>query len=129
MPITKAKRRVSMPHYLIAPAIRNALDHLRDARSKLRAAGSKNAADYVARAMKSAEGALRHADRMSGQADASTPAIVIWKLPYSPPQEAIGFFTIPQAAGLLDLDVVALKEMLVTHAWIETNGYRAEWNK
>ena len=41
--------------------IRWALASLRAARRRLRAAGSDRAADYVARAIKSAEGALRHA--------------------------------------------------------------------
>lgn len=41
--------------------IENAIRYLRAARNILRHAGAKKAADYVARALKSAEGALRHA--------------------------------------------------------------------
>jgi len=41
-------------------AIRNAIAGMRKARDELRAAGAGKAADYVARALKSAEGALRH---------------------------------------------------------------------
>lgn len=44
-------------------AIDLSLTHLRQARERLRAAGAKNAADYVARAIKSTEGAKRHARR------------------------------------------------------------------
>jgi hypothetical protein len=66
--ITKAKRRAgaSLPEQptLIAGAIAN----LKAARDTLRTCGCKNAADYVARAMKSAEGAHRHALRMQMQA-------------------------------------------------------------
>lgn len=38
-----------------------AIHHLREARDNLRLAGADKAADYVARALKSAEGAYRHA--------------------------------------------------------------------
>ena len=41
--------------------IRRAIDDLRMARTELRGVGAKKAADYVARAIKSAEGAERHA--------------------------------------------------------------------
>jgi hypothetical protein len=44
-------------------AIGVALNYLRDARAALRRAGAKNAAAYVSRALKSAEGAQRHAER------------------------------------------------------------------
>ena len=40
-----------------------AIARLHIARAFLRSAGAKNAADYVARALKSAEGAQRHAER------------------------------------------------------------------
>lgn len=43
------------------PKIVEALDLLRDARVLLRQANADNAADYVARALKSADGARRHA--------------------------------------------------------------------
>jgi hypothetical protein len=38
-----------------------AIRHLREARDSLRLAGADKAADYVARALKSTEGAYRHA--------------------------------------------------------------------
>lgn len=41
--------------------IRRAIDDLRSARARLRQAGAIHAARYVARALKSAEGAERHA--------------------------------------------------------------------
>lgn len=41
--------------------IGGALRHLKEARDHLRLAGADKAADYVARAIKSAEGAARHA--------------------------------------------------------------------
>lgn len=48
-------------------AIADALEHLRIARTLLRTrAKAPRAADYVARAIKSAEGAARHAARMGG---------------------------------------------------------------
>lgn len=40
--------------------IREAIEDLRKARNRLRSAGAPKAADYVARAMKSAEGAQRY---------------------------------------------------------------------
>jgi hypothetical protein len=47
-----------------AEEIGRAIRTLRDARQKLRGAGANRAAAAVARALKSAEGALRHADRI-----------------------------------------------------------------
>lgn len=47
--------------------IRNALDCLREARMELRNAGATRAADYVARAQKSAEGAKRHIEGHLGR--------------------------------------------------------------
>jgi hypothetical protein len=44
-----------------AVRIAQAIGSMRVARVMLRSAGANNAADYVARAIKSAEGALRHA--------------------------------------------------------------------
>ncbi len=41
---------------------------IRTARSHLREAGANNAADYVQRALKSVEGAKRHANRLAGEA-------------------------------------------------------------
>jgi hypothetical protein len=41
----------------------DALDDLKAARGRLRFAGAKKAAAYVARALKSAQGAARHAER------------------------------------------------------------------
>ncbi len=61
--ITKAKRRCGAEPHEQWILIRRAIDQLKAARDDLRGAGSKNAADYVARALKSAEGALRHANR------------------------------------------------------------------
>lgn len=58
----KAKRRAVYAADLHPRIISEALDALREARRYLRGVGSKNAADYVARAIKSAEGALRHAE-------------------------------------------------------------------
>jgi hypothetical protein len=66
---TKAKQRAKV-HPSAAPiVIKNALADLRSARDLLRDAGCKNAADYVARAMKSAEGALRHAESWRHRTD------------------------------------------------------------
>lgn len=51
------------PHTLGAPLnIKLAIDRAREAREFLRRAGAHNAAAYVARALKSIEGALRHAE-------------------------------------------------------------------
>lgn len=41
--------------------VQAAIKHLRDARRLLRQSGARRAADYVGRAIKSAEGAERHA--------------------------------------------------------------------
>jgi hypothetical protein len=58
---TKTKRRATIaPEYQPA-AITQARLALMAARDHLRAAGCKRAADYAARALKSAEGAERHA--------------------------------------------------------------------
>ena len=43
-------------------ALLDALDDLRAARGRLRFAGATRAADYVTRALKSVEGAARHAE-------------------------------------------------------------------
>lgn len=45
--------------------IHGAICELKNARDNLRAAGANKAADYVARALKSTEGALRHARHMA----------------------------------------------------------------
>jgi hypothetical protein len=47
---------------------RLATAHLKQARDELRKAEANKAADYVQRALKSAEGAVRHAQRMVGEA-------------------------------------------------------------
>lgn len=62
MPLTKAKRRSKVDPAVQPVYIENAIRELRSARDRLRKVGCKNAADYVARALKSAEGALRHAN-------------------------------------------------------------------
>jgi hypothetical protein len=67
MAITKAKRRAGHPACQCM-TIRRAIRHLKQARNQLREAGSKSAADYVARALKSAEGAERHSLRMAHEA-------------------------------------------------------------
>lgn len=71
MPITKAKRRSYAHRANVSPVplIEDALNRLRMGRYLLRTAGAKNAADYVARALKSAEGALRHARSMANAAE------------------------------------------------------------
>lgn len=51
--------------------VRNAIEALKTAREELRIAGANNAADYVARALKSAEGALRHSERIASAARAA----------------------------------------------------------
>jgi seryl-tRNA synthetase len=56
--------------------IASAINHMEKARDYLRSAGCSNAADYVARALKSAHGAERHARRrfwatVEGRTDAS----------------------------------------------------------
>lgn len=61
---TKAKRKAAYPLSMQPREIKRAIADLQMARQRLRRCGSKNAADYVARALKSAEGALRHAQRM-----------------------------------------------------------------
>lgn len=61
--ITKAKRRAVIPAKDRPEEIENAIHYLRKARHLLRLCGSKNAADYVQRAIKSAEGAKNHAER------------------------------------------------------------------
>lgn len=61
---TKAKRRAKVPADQQPSVINTALLSMRAARDALRICGCKNAADYVARALKSAEGALRHAQRL-----------------------------------------------------------------
>lgn len=65
--LTKAKRQSKVPPNLMPAHIWNAICDLKTARERLRKAGCKNAADYVQRALKSAEGALRHAQRMDMQ--------------------------------------------------------------
>lgn len=64
---TKAKRRATVPLQYQPAAITQARVALMFARDRLRAAGCKKAADYVARALKSAEGAERHAIGMGSR--------------------------------------------------------------
>lgn len=52
---------------------RDAAKYLRLARACLVDGGCESAADYVRRALKSAEGAERHATRLIGEAAAETP--------------------------------------------------------
>lgn len=52
------------------PLISRAIHQLKEARDDLRLAGADKAADYVARALKSAEGAARHARNLENQEDA-----------------------------------------------------------
>jgi hypothetical protein len=59
--ITKAKRRATIAAADQPAEIQIAINRMCEARDILRACGAKNAADYVARALKSAEGAYRHA--------------------------------------------------------------------
>lgn len=60
-----AKKRAAVTGRRAIGHAKTAIECLRTARDNLRKIGSKNAADYVARAMKSAEGALRHAERIA----------------------------------------------------------------
>lgn len=53
----------TLPPAARVETIRQGIQQLREARRNLRAAGAHRAADYVARALKSAEGAERHALR------------------------------------------------------------------
>lgn len=48
--------------------IKDAIEHLKSARDLLRYWGANRAADAVARSLKSAEGAQRHAYRMQSEA-------------------------------------------------------------
>jgi hypothetical protein len=64
---TKAKRRAKTPITHQPAVIQDAIRSMKYARGRLRACGCKAAADYVARAMKSAEGAHRHASRMRSE--------------------------------------------------------------
>lgn len=59
--LTKAKRTAVVPAWHQPEMIARAIADLKTARNTLRDCGCSNAADYVARALKSAEGALRHA--------------------------------------------------------------------
>jgi hypothetical protein len=62
---TKAKRQAKiLPEYQPVN-IQLAINMLRSARNALRLCGCKNAANYTARALKSAEGALRHTQRFA----------------------------------------------------------------
>lgn len=61
MPTTKAMLRATIRIEERPTIIADALADLHRARNYLRRCGSKKAADYVAAAIKSAEGAYRHA--------------------------------------------------------------------
>lgn len=65
------KRKTGWEYYKSAALIEMAIPGLRIARDRLRAAGAANAADAVARALKSADGALRNARRFADKE--STP--------------------------------------------------------
>jgi len=68
MRVQKARQRSKVGVDMAPTIIEIALRHLRSARTSLREAGAKNAADCVARALKSAEGAKRHAERRANEA-------------------------------------------------------------
>jgi hypothetical protein len=63
-PFPKAKQRKRPVEVLDVAYIRHAVCNLKYVRKQLRDGGAGNAANYVARALKSAEGALRHAQAM-----------------------------------------------------------------
>lgn len=65
MSTTKAKRESKYTGSEQVSLISTAREYLYVARDNLSACGSKKAADAVARAIKSADGALRHARRMA----------------------------------------------------------------
>lgn len=58
-----------VPEGLRLAAVTAALEKLREARNLLRDAGAMQAAEYVARAMKSVEGAQRHAEHRQVRAE------------------------------------------------------------
>jgi hypothetical protein len=64
----KARRRSRLSDNDAIAAIDYAICRLHSARHMLRIAGSKPAADYVSRAIKSAEGAFNHALRRANEA-------------------------------------------------------------
>lgn len=55
-------------HAARVQGIKDAIEHLKSARDLLRYWGANRAADAVARSLKSAEGAQRHAYRMQSEA-------------------------------------------------------------
>jgi len=65
---THAKRRAVIQPEAQPAAIALSIRHLKNARGILRKCGCKNAADAVARALKSAAGAERHARNMAREA-------------------------------------------------------------
>lgn len=67
-PHTFAKRRCKLSPSGQAFSTATAVLNLKAARDMLREAGSKRAADYVARALKSAIGAMNHARRAAAEA-------------------------------------------------------------
>lgn len=81
-----------------------ALGHMRQAREILRLAGAGNAADYAARALKSAEGAERHAKRLLGEAKAAEAAAESaaraagWRR-YTKDEKAAGFCPFQNSEG------------------------------
>lgn len=65
--IPHRRNRTDLPPYQREQMIRRALGELRLSRDILRRCGANNAADYVARAIKSVDGALRHAKHRSNR--------------------------------------------------------------
>jgi hypothetical protein len=64
----QAERQITRPHpQTDVNNIRLAILDLKAVRDRLRFAGANKAADYVARALKSVEGAERHAKRKAGE--------------------------------------------------------------
>lgn len=65
--------------------IRAALHHLREARNLFREVGAKKAAAYVRRALKSGEGAERHAERARFRSEPHVNGMV--ECPACPPED------------------------------------------
>lgn len=62
---TRAKRAAKVARGRQPIEIHMALEQMRGARTRLRDCGCKRAAEYLSRAIKSAEGAYRHAQGMA----------------------------------------------------------------
>jgi hypothetical protein len=55
--------------------------------------------------------------------------VIIWRTPYKPPQDAVGYFTLAEASRKLKVAPSHLMNMLDCRGHINRGAFRAEWDE